>query len=212
MSDDQSRRNDHQPQPEEEQLTPVQPATATWATQQQWRPPAEELAAELAPRRSGRQVAALTAALATVVVAVVAFAAGVLVQRHHGATTSVAATAQARTFGGGAGAAGRFADGGGQGRGFAPVTGTVVSAGSGRMVVKKTDGSTVTVTVPDGVTVTKSTSEPLSSLAKGSMVSVLGSTGSDGAMTARTVVEGPLGAGFGRGAGPARTAAPTTGG
>ena len=83
---------------------------------------------------------------------------------------------------------------------------------SGTLVVKKDDGSQVTVRVPSDVTVTKSTTAPLSSLAKGSTVSVVGSTGSDGVVTARAVVEGQLGAGFARGAfGSARTNVPSNG-
>ena len=167
---------------------------------QPWRPPAEELDSELAPRAAGRQVAVVTAALATVVVAVAAFASGVLVQRHQdGTSTTTAATARGFPRTGSAG--GPRVGGDGQPRAFgAPVSGTVVSVtGSGTLTVQKSDGSEVTVKVPDGVTVTKSTSAPLTSLAKGSTVSVLGSTGSDGTVTARTVVEGELGAGFFRG-------------
>jgi hypothetical protein len=175
-----------------------------------WRPAAEVLDAELAPRPTGRQVAALTAALVTVIVAVAAFAGGVLVQRAQGGASPVAATTSGRvSSGGGTGTAGRFGAGG-QGRGFGGVSGTVVSVDrSGTLVVKKSDGSQVTVKVPGDVTVTKSTSAPLASLVKGSDVSVVGSTGSDGVVTARAVVQGGLGVGFRGGSGPARTGVPS---
>ena len=174
-----------------------------------WGPPAEELDSELAPRPTGRQVAVVTAALATVVIAVLAFAGGVLVQRHQSGSTTVAA-ASGRDFARTGSAGGPRVGGGGQGRVFgAPVTGTVVSVtASGTLVIKKSDGSQVTVKVPSDIRVTKSTSEPITSLGKGSTVSVLGSTGADGTVTARTVVAGELGAGFLRG-GAVRTAAPT---
>jgi hypothetical protein len=174
-----------------------------------WGPPAEELDSELAPRPAGRHVAVVTAALARVANAVLAFAGGVLVQRHESGSTTVAA-ASGRDFARTGSAGGPRVGGGAQGRVFgAPVTGTVVSVtASGTLVIKKSDGSQVTVKVPSDIRVTKSTSEPITSLGKGSTVSVLGSTGADGTVTARTVVAGELGAGFLRG-GAVRTAAPT---
>jgi hypothetical protein len=214
MSDDQT------PQPKvrpgaDEQLTSLEPSAGP-AAPREWRPAAEVLDAELAPRRVGRQVAALTAALVTVIVAVAAFAGGVLVQRGRDGTTPVAAAASGRgSTGGGTGAeggAGRFGSGG-QGRAFGGVTGTVVSVRPGTLVVARSDGTRVTVAVPNGVTVTKSTSVPLTSLARGSTVSVVGGTGSDGVVTARAVVAGELGAGLARGGfRPGSTGAPTTSG
>lgn len=203
------------PQPVPETPTWEQASTQPSAAAATWRPP-EVLDSDLTPRHRGRQVGAVTAALVAAVVAVLAFAGGVLVQRSQGGGSTPIAAGAGQFPGGGS----RFSQGGAPGEGGTPggrdgfgtpVSGTVVKVGNGTLTVKKQDGTEVRITVPSDVQVTTSTTRPLSSLTSGTSVTVLGSTGSDGTVTARSVIEGALGGGFFRG-GSRPTTTPTTGG
>ena len=163
----------------------------------------DELDDEFAPRPKAR-LGKLTVLLAAVLVAGLGFLGGVLVQKHHGSATTTAA------LGGGAGAAalrartggGGFAGGGGFGGGTAAagsgsaapgaasgatptVIGTIVSVNGDTVVVKNFGGKLVTVTLSGDTTVTKAAKA--SDLLAGQTVSVTGSTGSDGTVSATAI-------------------------
>ena len=168
----------------------------------------EDLLEDDVRSRPGR----LTLALAAGIVLAGAFGAGVLVQKHFGGTgvTTGAATAGngfsragegftrgsfpgsaaggagAAAGGAGAAAGGAGAAAGGAGTSSTPVVvGTVVKASGRTITVKNFGGTKVTVTVPDGASVT--TSSSVSKLTAGTTVSVAGSKASDGSVTASSV-------------------------
>jgi hypothetical protein len=149
----------------------------------------DDLSSQLA-RRASRPPTRLTLGLGGVVLMVAGFIGGVLVEKGrptnssggNGNTPAISGTGFPGRggFGGGAGGAG------GQGA-ASTVTGTV----------KLVDGTTVYITTPDGQTVTVKTNSTttvqsqqtlnLSDLPVGATVSVRGSTGSDGTVTATQV-------------------------
>jgi hypothetical protein len=143
------------------------------------------------PRRLSR----VTALLVAGIVAVAGFAGGVLVQKHHDAGATAAAAPAAAGFrfggaGGGTGGLGQVPGGqaaaGGAGAATAPaVVGQVVSVSGTTLTVKNFAGKTVKVTVPEGTSV--SSVVPLSSLKAGTNVSVTGTAGADGSVTASGV-------------------------
>ncbi|WP_052397948.1 hypothetical protein [Streptomyces sp. NRRL F-5123] len=193
-------------------------------------PDARDISAELAapPRRA---LPWLTLTLSACIVAAGAFIGGVYVEKHHGnnaASNPFAALANAR--GNGQGAAGGTGTGSGRGfggtgtgtgRGFGGTgAGTGTAAGGGLTVgtVKLVDGDTIYVTDAQGNTVkvttststkvTESKDGKVSDLKAGQTVTIRGTTGSSGDVTATTVTQGetaPTGFGggfdFGAGAG-----------
>ena len=64
------------------------------------------------------------------------------------------------------------------------VVGQVVSVSGTTVTVRNFGGKLVTVTVPEGTTVTSATTVPLSALKPGSTISVVGTTSADGKVTA----------------------------
>lgn len=190
-------------------------------------PDARDISAELAapPRR---KLPWLTLTLSACVVAAGAFIGGVYVEKHHGdnaAANPFAALANARggaTAGAGAtGGTGRGfgGTGTGTGRGFGGTgTGAGTAAGGGLTVgtVKLVDGDTIYVTDAQGNTVKVTTSKStkvteskdgkVSDLKPGQTVTVNGTKGSSGDVTATTVTQGEaaptgFGGGFGFGGG-----------
>src|SRR5258708_3399509 len=96
-------------------------------------------------------------------------------------------------FGGGQGAGGRFGGGfgGGQGaNGMMPVRGQVVSASDKTVTVKLMDGSSKIVNLTGKTTISKTTTGSSSDLKSGDTVTALGTTNSDGSVTAQTVLIG----------------------
>jgi Domain of unknown function (DUF5666) len=145
-----------------------------------------------------RRVHPLTAGLLVALLGVGAFAGGVAVQKSHdsgttaAASTGLAALAGRGGFGGGAGGgfggAGAGATGSGAGTAAsAAVIGQVVSINGTTLTVKNFGGKTIIVHLPAGTTLSKTTSEPLSSLTAGTTVTVSGTTATDGTVTATSV-------------------------
>ncbi|CAG7652118.1 DUF5666 domain-containing protein [Actinacidiphila bryophytorum] len=168
-------------------------------------PDARDISAELAapPRR---KLPWLTLLLSAGVVAAAAFAGGALVEKHHLHGTASASSPFAG-FGGarsGTGAgAGRFGGGG-----ATAGTGAAAAAGLTFGTVKLVDGSTIYVTDAQGNTVkvttgastkvTESKDGKVSDLKPGQTVTVRGSKGASGDITATTVTQGatpPAGSG-----------------
>jgi hypothetical protein len=155
-------------------------------------PFADDLADELeasAPRPAATRT---TLALSAAVLIVAGFIGGVLVQKNYGtnnsganaAANALASFAARGGFGNGGGGGG-FGNGGGGGG--STTTGTI----------KLVDGTTIYITTADGSVVTVKTSStttvqatvPLTSLKAGATVSVTGTTGSDGTVTATRVTQ-----------------------
>lgn len=170
-----------------------------------------DLDLDLLPAAATRPVNRLTAVLAVGILAVATFAAGALVQRAYGQAGSSGGPAGARSlagsgglagpgsFGsgafGGAGTLGRSGTSGGSGSsggsgtsGAPPVAvGTVVSVSGRTIVLRNFGGTKVEVTVPKGTRVTVTTTRSLSDLLTGQVVSITGTKGDDGRVTATSV-------------------------
>lgn len=144
-------------------------------------PPASQAAK--GPRRWITPVLVLVAALA------IGIFGGVMI----GHSTATAATSGAPTgnFTGGPGGAG------GAGSGF--TAGTIVSVDGSTITLKTTDGSTVKVTTKSDTSVTTTSTSKVTDLAAGDTISVVGTTGSDGSVTATRVTEGETALGGGAG-------------
>ncbi|SEG41559.1 hypothetical protein SAMN05216223_10553 [Actinacidiphila yanglinensis] len=183
-------------------------------------PDARDVSAELAapPRR---KLPWLTLVLSACVVAAAAFSGGALVEKHHlnGSTTAGrSGFPTAATGGGTAGGGGRFGQTGG-GTGTTAGGGTAangLTVGTVKLVDGKTlyvtdaQGNIVKVTTGGSTKITESKSGKVSDLKAGQSVTVLGTKGSDGNVTATTVTEGGStaggfggfpGGGFGGGSG-----------
>jgi len=96
----------------------------------------------------------------------------------------------------GAGGGGRFGGGqggfgGGQGAsGMMPVRGQVVSSSNNTVTVKLNDGSSKIVDLTSQTTISKTTTGSSSDLKSGETVTAIGTTNSDGSVTAQTLLIG----------------------
>lgn len=137
------------------------------------------------PRRTDR----LSVLLVVALLVVAGFAAGVAVQKHHDAGLFPAGTAANRNRGGGVGPSGANAAApGGRATDQPPVvTGTVGTITGDTLTVTDTGGAPATVHVPASATVTTT---GLGGLRPGQPVSVSGTTGTDGTITATSVTAG----------------------
>lgn len=99
---------------------------------------------------------------------------------------------------GAAGATGRFSRTGTTQAGAAPIRGQIISADSGSITVKMQDGSSKIVILPTNTNIMEATSASQQSLTNGQTVMVIGTTNSDGSVTAQNVQINPQG-GFGSG-------------
>lgn len=185
----------------------------------------DDLGRMLAARTRRAKLPTSTAMLSAAALLAVGFAGGVLVQRHETSTTGFSAAAFAARAGARGGAGGASASGspsgsatgtgraGAAGAGGFGGFGGFAGAGGGATVgtVKLVDGTTLYVQTSDGG-ITKVSTDPattvritkdgtLKDLAPGTTVVVVGTTGSDGTVTARTVTEGGLGGGRGQAGG-----------
>jgi len=151
-----------------------------------------------APRRINKVTAALSVAL----LLVGAFTAGIYVQKNHGSTPASAAGPNGfpggGTFPGFGGTrppdAGTGASTGTTTAAAGPVVvGQVVSVSGTTVTVRNFGGKLITVTVPEGTSVTSATSVPLSAVKPGSTVSVIGTAAADGKVTATAVTTRPTG-------------------
>jgi hypothetical protein len=121
------------------------------------------------------------------------FLGGVLVQKHWGKTTTTATTTTAATSRGasgfsgqmpGAGASGAPGGFGGPGGGTA-TTGILKTITTTALVIQTAAGKTVTVTIADSTKVQQTVT--LAKLKAGQALTIQGSTGTDGAITATSV-------------------------
>jgi hypothetical protein len=162
----------------------------------------DELLTQIITRRK-RRTPLLTLMLAIGVAAAVAFVGGVEIQKHYGSTSSagggsnanLAALASrfARTgTGTGTGTAGRGGGGGtffgGQGAaaGGGATVGTVTLIKGNDLYVTDSSGNT-TIVHAKSARVTKSVTGSVKSIAPGDTVTVVGTTGSNGSTTARSI-------------------------
>ena len=116
-----------------------------------------------------------------VVVAIVAFFGG----RAYGQHTAAAATPAAGTFGQGRGGFAGGMRGGAANGGF--VSGTVLSKDMNGITIQNQSGGSKIVLVSPTTTVAKSVQGALTDVAVGSTVTVVGSTNSDGSLTAQSI-------------------------
>jgi len=151
-----------------------------------------------APRRINKVTAALSVAL----LLVGAFTAGIYVQKNHGSTPAAAAGANGFPGGGtfpGFGGTRPSDTGTGASTGTTTaaagpvVVGQVVSVSGNTVTVRNFGGKLITVSVPEGTSITAATTVSLAALKPGSTVSVVGTAAADGTVTATAVTTRPTG-------------------
>ena len=71
-----------------------------------------------------------------------------------------------------------------------PVRGQVVSSGNGSVTIKLMDGSSKIVNLTSQTTISKTTTGTSSDLKSGEQMTAIGTTNSDGSITAQTVLIG----------------------
>jgi hypothetical protein len=159
-------------------------------------------------RRPRAKLPSLTLALAALVVASAGFLGGILVGKHYGSSGSgsaasafsrfaAGASATAGTRSGlGAGLGGRTGGGGGFATGNATI-GTIKLIDAGTVYVQTVEGDIVQVSTSAGTKVTVSSTVPIKDLQPGETVIVEGSKNSRGGVTATSISQTSLGAGFG---------------
>ncbi len=160
-------------------------------------------------RRPRAKLPSVTLVLAAVVVASAGFLGGALVGKHYGSSSSgSAASAFARFAGAGAGASASASPGaagsrsgfpgaGGAFGGGNATIGTIKLIDNGTVYVQTTTGDVVQVTTSTGTKVTASTTIPVKDLQPGETVIVEGSKNSSGGVSATSISQTSLGAGFG---------------
>lgn len=162
-------------------------------------PPDDALLTQIIARRR-RRTPLVTLALAAALTAAVAFIGGVEIQKHYGTSSAAssgnsnfAALASRFTAGRGAtagtnrtgtGAAGFFGGGG-----AGAVIGTVTLIKGDDIYVTDTSGTT-TIVHAKSASVTKSVTGSLKSISPGETVTVVGTQGSNGSTTARSITVG----------------------
>jgi hypothetical protein len=162
----------------------------------------DELAAVLT-RRSRAKLPSLTLVLAALVVASAGFLGGIVVGKHYGGSGSggpvsafsrfaagASAPAGGTGSGSGAGLGGRFAAGN-------ATIGTIKLIDGGTVYVQTSGGDIVQVSTSAGTKVTASSTVPVKDLQPGETVIVQGSKNSRGGVTATSISQTTLGAGFG---------------
>lgn len=153
-------------------------------------PFADDLTERLKERAPRRLATRTTAVLGAVLLVVAGFLGGVQVQKHWGKSGSQATNPFANIAGfPTTGASGLPDFGGGLPGGTAsgPTTGTVKLVDGDTVYIQTADGRTVTVKTTSDTSVRVSQAGSLKDLNAGATVSVEGSTGSDGTVTATTV-------------------------
>ncbi|MBS2551286.1 hypothetical protein KGQ19_30905 [Catenulispora sp. NL8] len=175
-------------------------------------PSAPDISGQLKPARSGGGggIPKVTLGLIGAVLLAGGFVGGIAVGKHNSSSTTKSATPTGGTrsrggYGGGFGGTGGTtggatggANGGatGTGRGGG-VTGTVSAVNGSTLTITDSTGKSVTVDTSPQTTVTIGKTGTVSDLTTGSQVTVLGTPDSSGTITARSVVSGLTGFGFG---------------
>jgi hypothetical protein len=157
-------------------------------------PLTDSFAEDLAARAPMRIANRTTVVLAGVLLVVVGFVGGVLVEKNSTSTTR--ATANPNGFGGNGPGGSGF--GGGQGRGGgaggiggtaagSPTTGKVTLVDGTTVYLTTADGQVLTIRTTGSTTVRAEQTMALKDLKAGTTVTVVGTTGGDGAVTATSV-------------------------
>ena len=147
-----------------------------------------------------RKGSAVTAALTGATLLALAFGGGVLVQKNHDKslassnTGALPAGISGAGFGGaggaGAAAGGGFPVGGFPGGGAAPTFGTVVSATSTTLIIKDNTGKRITIKIGKATTLSTTKTATITDYKAGESVTVTGTAGKDGSITATRVSQG----------------------
>ena len=167
----------------------------------------DELTAVLT-RRPRVKLPSLTLVLVTLVVASAGFLGGIVVGKHYGSSGSGSPASAFSRFAAGASATARTGSGSGAGLGGRGGGGGEFAAGNATIgTIKLIDGSTVYVQTPGGnivqvstsagTKVTASSTVRVKDLQPGETVIVEGSKNSTGGVTATSISQTSLGAGFG---------------
>jgi hypothetical protein len=156
-------------------------------------------------RRPRAKLPSLTLVLLALVVASAGFLGGILVGKHYGSSGSGSAASAFSRFAAGASATAGTRSGlgaglGGRGGGFAAgnaTIGTIKLIDAGTVYVQTLEGDIVQVSTSAGTKVTVSSTVPIKDLQPGETVIVEGSKNSRGGVTATSISQTSLGAGFG---------------
>ena len=171
-------------------------------------PAAADLSGEL-KARAGAGISKVTLALLGTILAVGGFVGGIAVGKANGSSSSSSASKSTNAANPGPGGSTRSRGQFGQNGGRGTLTGTLQSVSGTTLTILDPTGKTVTVDTNDQTTVTIGKTGALSDLATGSQVTVLGTPESSGKITARSVLSGISGLGFGGGRG-TRTPSPSS--
>ena len=156
-------------------------------------------------RRPRAKLPSLTLVLAALVVASAGFLGGIVVGKHYGSSGSGSPASAFSRFAAGASATARTGAGpgaglGGRGGGFAAgnaTIGTIKLIDGGTVYVQTSGGNIVQVSTSAGTKVTASSTVPIKDLQPGQTVIVEGAKNSRGGVTATSISQTSLGAGFG---------------
>ncbi len=156
-------------------------------------------------RRPRAKLPSLTLVLAALVVASAGFLGGIVVGKHYGSSGSGSPASAFSRFAAGASATARTGAGpgaglGGRGGGFAAgnaTIGTIKLIDGGTVYVQTSAGDIVQVSTSAGTKVTASSTVPIKDLQPGQTVIVEGAKNSRGGVTATSISQTSLGAGFG---------------
>lgn len=156
----------------------------------------DDLAAVLT-RRPRAKLPSLTLVLAALVMASAGFLGGIVVGKHYGSSGSSSAASAFRRFAAGASATAGGGGGGGFAAGNATI-GTIKLIDGSTVYVQTSGGNIVQVATSAGTKVTASSTVRVKDLQPGETVIVEGSKNSTGGVTAASISQTSLGAGFGR--------------
>jgi hypothetical protein len=169
----------------------------------------DELTAVLT-RRPRAKLPSLTVVLVAIVVASAGFIGGIMVGKHYGSSGSSSLASRFGAFAAAAGASPSASTGarsrtglGGAGGGFGGFAGGNATVGTIKLVdgstvyVQTSAGDIVQVLTSSGTKVTVSTTVPVKDLRPGETVIVEGSKNSSGGVSATSISQASLGAGFG---------------
>ena len=156
-------------------------------------------------RRPRAKLPSLTLVLAALVVASAGFLGGIVVGKHYGSSGSGSPASAFSRFAAGASATARTGAGpgaglGGRGGGFAAgnaTIGTIKLIDGGTVYVQTSGGNIVQVSTSAGTKVTASSTVQIKDLQPGQTVIVEGAKNSRGGVTATSISQTSLGAGFG---------------